>query len=104
MILVILVCLLSIVNCFSNFFSYCLDEEPWLSINAYISHDTAEWKDLGLKYLLQVYRDYIYTENKQFLTDIWTTVKVKNRDFEQRKFFIVYLNTVCYGSYENTRC
>ncbi|CAF4727784.1 unnamed protein product [Rotaria sp. Silwood1] len=52
------------------------DEEPWLLINAYISHDTADWKDLGLKYLLQVYRDYVYTQNKQFLIDVWPTVKM----------------------------
>ncbi|CAF0984068.1 unnamed protein product [Adineta steineri] len=63
------------------------DEEPWLLINAYISHDTADWKDLGLKYILQVYRDYVYTKNKQFLTDIWKTIKfvtdrVKKQDVD----------------------
>ncbi|CAF1053763.1 unnamed protein product [Adineta steineri] len=51
------------------------DEEPWLLINAYIAHDTADWKDLGPKYLLQIYRDYMYTKNKDFLADVWTTVK-----------------------------
>ncbi|CAF1547381.1 unnamed protein product, partial [Adineta ricciae] len=51
------------------------DEEPWLLINAYIAHDTADWKDLGPKYLLQVYRDYMYTKDKDFLDDVWTTVK-----------------------------
>ncbi|CAF0909888.1 unnamed protein product [Adineta ricciae] len=51
------------------------DEEPWLLINAYISHDTADWKDLGLKYLLQVYRDYIYTKNTAFLNHVWPTIK-----------------------------
>ncbi|CAF2632217.1 unnamed protein product [Rotaria sp. Silwood2] len=56
------------------------DEEPWLLINAYIVHDTADWKDLGLKYVLQVYRDFIYTQNKQFLIDLWPTIKlVMNR-------------------------
>ena len=55
---------------------FAVDEEPWLLINAYISHDTAEWKDLGLKYLLQVYRDYKYTKNKEFLAHVWPTVKV----------------------------
>ena len=52
------------------------DEEPWLLINAYISHDTADWKDLGPKYLLQVYRDYVFTKNRRFLEDVWPTVKV----------------------------
>jgi len=58
-------------------FLFYLDEEPWLLLNAYVSHDTADWKDLGLKYLLQVYRDYIYTQNQQFLNEIWPTVKVR---------------------------
>lgn len=58
-----------------------LDEEPWLLVNAYISHDTAEWKDLGLKYLLQVYRDYVFTKNQKFLHEVWPTVKVKYSDF-----------------------
>jgi non-lysosomal glucosylceramidase len=56
--------------------SFLSDEEPWSLINAYIAHDTADWKDLGSKYLLQIYRDYIYTQNKQFLVDVWPTVKV----------------------------
>jgi len=51
------------------------DEEPWVLVNAYNSHDTADWKDLGPKYLLQIYRDYIYTQNKEFLSDVWHTVK-----------------------------
>lgn len=42
-----------------------------------MSHDTADWKDLGLKYLLQVYRDYIYTQNKRFLIEVWPTIKVR---------------------------
>lgn len=54
----------------------CLDEEPWLLINAYIAHDTADWKDLGSKYILQIYRDFIYTQKKQFLIDVWSTIKV----------------------------
>ncbi len=76
MILVILVCY-SIFSIFLKIFLFYLDEEPWISINAYNSHDTADWKDLGLKYLLQIYRDYVYTENKQFLIEIWPTVKVR---------------------------
>jgi uncharacterized protein (DUF608 family) len=67
----------SLESCFD------LDEEPWLLINSYISHDTADWKDLGLKYLLQVYRDYIYTQNKQFLVEVWPTIKVKLKIFDQ---------------------
>lgn len=54
---------------------FVLDEEPWLLINAYIAHDTADWKDLGSKYILQIYRDYVYTQRKQFLVDVWPTIK-----------------------------
>lgn len=53
-----------------------LDEEPWLSINAYVAHDTADWKDLAPKYLLQIYRDFMHTKNTRFLSEIWPTVKV----------------------------
>ena len=31
-----------------------LAEDPWEKINAYTIHDTAQWKDLNLKFVLQV--------------------------------------------------
>ena len=34
--------------------SYLLDEEPFLKVNAYTIHDTSTWKDLNLKFVLQV--------------------------------------------------
>lgn len=34
------------------------DEEPFTLINAYPVHDVGEWKDLNVKFVLQVYRDY----------------------------------------------
>lgn len=34
------------------------DEEPFVLINAYPVHDVSEWKDLNVKFVLQVYRDY----------------------------------------------
>ena len=30
------------------------DDEPWTNINAYTIHDTSDWKDLNLKFILQV--------------------------------------------------
>lgn len=33
-------------------------EEPFLLINAYNVHDVGEWKDLNVKFVLQVFRDY----------------------------------------------
>lgn len=34
------------------------DEEPFTLINSYPIHDVAEWRDLNVKFVLQVYRDY----------------------------------------------
>lgn len=34
------------------------DEEPFILINSYPIHDVAEWRDLNVKFVLQVYRDY----------------------------------------------
>uniref|UniRef100_A0A3Q2XUW4 Non-lysosomal glucosylceramidase n=1 Tax=Hippocampus comes TaxID=109280 RepID=A0A3Q2XUW4_HIPCM len=47
------------------------DDEPWQRVNAYLIHDTAYWKDLNLKFVLQVYRDYHLTQDKQYLQDMW---------------------------------
>ncbi|WKY09392.1 hypothetical protein Q1695_002058 [Nippostrongylus brasiliensis] len=32
--------------------------EPWAKTNAYILHDTADWRDLNLKFVLSCWRDY----------------------------------------------
>lgn len=47
------------------------DDEPWQRLNAYIIHDTADWKDLNLKFVLQVYRDYHLTKSSSYLRDMW---------------------------------
>ncbi|KTG42725.1 hypothetical protein cypCar_00005284 [Cyprinus carpio] len=47
------------------------DDEPWVRANAYLIHDTADWKDLNLKFVLQVYRDYYLTQDEQYLKDMW---------------------------------
>ncbi|KAL2079270.1 hypothetical protein ACEWY4_025014 [Coilia grayii] len=47
------------------------DDEPWTRVNAYLIHDTADWKDLNLKFVLQVYRDYHLTQDSQYLSDMW---------------------------------
>ncbi|XP_061664715.1 non-lysosomal glucosylceramidase isoform X2 [Syngnathoides biaculeatus] len=47
------------------------DDEPWQRVNAYLIHDTAFWKDLNLKFVLQVYRDYHLTQDEQYLRDMW---------------------------------
>ncbi|XP_058028499.1 non-lysosomal glucosylceramidase isoform X2 [Ahaetulla prasina] len=47
------------------------DDEPWQRVNAYLIHDTATWKDLNLKFVLQVYRDYFLMQDTAFLRDMW---------------------------------
>ncbi|XP_031762709.1 LOW QUALITY PROTEIN: non-lysosomal glucosylceramidase [Xenopus tropicalis] len=48
------------------------DDEPWQKLNAYLIHDTANWKDLNLKFVLQVYRDYHITKDTTYLRDMWS--------------------------------
>jgi non-lysosomal glucosylceramidase len=50
--------------------------EPWISVNAYNSHDTKDWKDLNLKFILQVYRDYYYLKDFSYLKYMWNLVKI----------------------------
>ncbi|XP_044300731.1 non-lysosomal glucosylceramidase [Varanus komodoensis] len=47
------------------------DDEPWQRLNAYLIHDTAGWKDLNLKFVLQVFRDYSFTGDAAYLQDMW---------------------------------
>ncbi|KAG7259217.1 hypothetical protein CRUP_010946 [Coryphaenoides rupestris] len=47
------------------------DDEPWQRVNAYLIHDTADWKDLNLKFVLQVYRDFHLTQDNTYLRDMW---------------------------------
>lgn len=54
------------------------DDEPWLRVNAYVIHDTADWKDLNLKFVLQVYRDYYLTGDQGFLRDMWPVCLVRD--------------------------
>lgn len=53
-----------------------LDDEPWQRVNAYLIHDTADWKDLNLKFVLQVYRDFHITQDSQYLRDMWPICQV----------------------------
>lgn len=47
------------------------EDEPWKRVNAYFVHDTASWRDLNPKFVLQVFRDYHITKDKKFLEDMW---------------------------------
>lgn len=50
--------------------------DPWVEVNAYNLFDTDRWKDLNPKFVLQVYRDVVFTGNKQFAHAVWPSVYV----------------------------
>ena len=52
------------------------EDEPWSRMNAYVIHPTQEWKDLNTKFVLQVYRDYVQLDSKEYLYDMYPRVKV----------------------------
>lgn len=47
------------------------EEDPWVKLNCYWLHDTANWKDLNLKMVLMTYRDYYVTKDQDFLEFMW---------------------------------
>lgn len=66
------------------------DDEPWVRVNAYLIHDTADWKDLNLKFVLQVFRDYHLTQDEQYLKDMWPICQVS---------CLCFIFVVCTASY-----
>ena len=55
------------------------DEDPWNKVNGYFLHNVNDWKDLNAKFVLQVYRDYVATGDKQFVLDTWEAVELTIR-------------------------
>ncbi len=51
-------------------------DDPWIKLNAYAIHPTVEWKDLSVKFVQGVYRDYVYTKDETFLNHMYPAVKV----------------------------
>ncbi|CAH1796951.1 unnamed protein product [Owenia fusiformis] len=51
------------------------EDEPWLLNNAYHVHPTSEWKDLNIKFVLQVFRDYAGTKDEKYLKDMYPLAK-----------------------------
>uniref|UniRef100_A0A8C4WTX8 Non-lysosomal glucosylceramidase n=1 Tax=Eptatretus burgeri TaxID=7764 RepID=A0A8C4WTX8_EPTBU len=47
------------------------EDEPWLRVNAYLIHNTASWRDLNIKFVLQVFRDYQATGDFDYLQYMW---------------------------------
>lgn len=52
------------------------ENEPWLKLNAYNSHDTRNWRDLNLKFILSVFRDYHHTRDEKYLRHMWSFIMV----------------------------
>eukprot|EP01133_Synstelium_polycarpum_P007372 gene7372-8591_t len=50
-------------------------EDPWRRVNSYNIMDISRWKDLPSKFVLQVYRDYLVTQDKGFLLQLWGVVE-----------------------------
>ncbi len=40
-------------------------EQPWFQTNVYNFQDVSKWKDLGPKFVLQIFRDYAYIRSSQ---------------------------------------
>ena len=55
-------------------------EDPWFKTNAYPIHDVSEWKDLNIKFVLQVFRDY-YTLNEFEQQSADNASKISSIDF-----------------------
>jgi non-lysosomal glucosylceramidase len=51
------------------------EDKPWDNLNAYVLHDTKDWKDLNLKFILTVYRDYVYVKDIDYLIHMWPKIK-----------------------------
>lgn len=53
----------------------CPGEQPWQKPNSYNVQDISQWKDLPSKFVLQIFRDYSFTHDKEFLVKMFPTVK-----------------------------
>ncbi len=53
-------------------------EDPIFKINQFSWQNTDDWKDLNTKFVLMVYRDYVFTgrTDTQFLRDTWPSVQL----------------------------
>ena len=52
------------------------NEHPWEATNYTSYQDCNQWKDLSCDFVLQVYRDYLFTKgnNNEFLWECWSSV------------------------------
>lgn len=57
-------------------FIFFTEEEPFVLINAYNMHDTSEWRDLNIKFVLQCFRDYSQNRNLVYIKDMWPQLNI----------------------------
>ncbi|MFN8456210.1 MAG: non-lysosomal glucosylceramidase, partial [Anaerolineae bacterium] len=49
-------------------------EDPWLRLNAFNWRDTNTWKDLNSKFVLQLWRDFVFTGDAELVQELWPAV------------------------------
>ncbi|XP_009760228.1 uncharacterized protein [Nicotiana sylvestris] len=50
--------------------------DPWFEVNSYNFFNSDRWKDLNSKFVLQVYRDFVATGDKNFGKAVWPSVYI----------------------------
>jgi non-lysosomal glucosylceramidase len=52
-------------------------EDPFMQVNSFSWQNTNDWKDLNSKFVLMIYRDYVFTgkKDREFLRYTWPAVK-----------------------------
>jgi len=60
-------------------------EDPFVNVNQYNYQDVSNWRDLNSKYVLMVWRDYVFTGSKDtdFLRYTWNAVKLAMEHLRQ---------------------
>lgn len=58
---------------------YFLEEYPYELVNSYNIHDVSNWKDLNLKFVLQVYRDFVFIGDINYIHDMFPNVLIVMR-------------------------
>ncbi|MCD9561341.1 hypothetical protein HAX54_020402 [Datura stramonium] len=80
-------------------------DDPWLQVNYYCLYNTDRWKDLNPKFVLQVYRDFVATGDKKFVSCLairlygrwlsWTNLYGWGWDDRNDGFLIKHMHSVC---------
>lgn len=60
-------------------------EDPFVNVNQYSYQDVSNWRDLNSKYVLMIWRDYVFTGSKDtdFLRNSWNAIKMAMEHLRQ---------------------